>query len=110
MDTTCPSCYLLSAPCTCFKHPVRGNPQPATTPQRPVLNASESLAPAAKGKRKRFHAAERDILWAQFRLNPYPSTELRRALAQQLNVTARCVQTWFQNARAKLKSEKGADM
>src|ERR1044071_6274276 len=103
MDTTCPSCYLLSIPCECFEplKPISGTP--TTREEQSPVNPAEPLLSTPKEKRKRFSAADREFLWSGFHENPYPSSESRKALARQLNVTPRCVQMWFQNARAEFK-------
>lgn len=54
--------------------------------------------------RKRTSRAQFKVLEKTFQENPKPSASVRRWLAQQLVMTPRGVQVWFQNRRAKEKS------
>ncbi|KAI8388362.1 homeobox domain-containing protein, partial [Radiomyces spectabilis] len=53
--------------------------------------------------RRRTSRAQFKILEKAFRENPKPSARVRHQLAQQLEMTMRGVQVWFQNRRAKAK-------
>ena len=54
-------------------------------------------------KRRRLNSEETKILQAVFERNPKPDAMLRAALADRLGMTARNIQIWFQNKRAKTK-------
>jgi hypothetical protein len=56
-------------------------------------------------RRRRLAPEETRILNQVFDKNPKPSSQVRAQLAQQLNMTSRAVQIWFQNRRAKLKRD-----
>jgi hypothetical protein len=81
----CANCFILGAPCSCF---TESTPLP------------QGLSPTKKS-RKRFPHSQCEMLKEVFRMHPYPSRELREELASRLAVTPRCIQIWFQNARAK---------
>lgn len=50
-------------------------------------------------KRKRLDPSQLRVLEGVFEYTYFPSTELRRRLAQQLGLTPRTIQIWFQNKR-----------
>lgn len=54
-------------------------------------------------RRKRTSRAQFKVLEKTFMENPKPNASMRRWLAQQLDMTPRGVQVWFQNRRAKEK-------
>ncbi|KAG2187794.1 hypothetical protein INT44_005484 [Umbelopsis vinacea] len=58
--------------------------------------------PAKKAKRKRITPEQLVDLLALFEKTDTPSFEVREKLANQLNMTNREVQVWFQNRRAKV--------
>lgn len=53
--------------------------------------------------RRRTSRAQLKVLEESFSENPKPNATVRRILAQQLDMTPRGVQIWFQNRRAKAK-------
>ncbi|KAI8993272.1 homeobox domain-containing protein [Pilobolus umbonatus] len=53
--------------------------------------------------RRRTTREQLGVLEASFSENPKPSATIRRILAQQLDMTPRGIQIWFQNRRAKAK-------
>ncbi|KAJ1964192.1 hypothetical protein IWQ62_003002 [Dispira parvispora] len=61
------------------------------------------LALVLKAKRKRATAEQVQVLNRVFETTSFPSTEMRKELAKQLNMTPRTVQIWFQNKRQALR-------
>ncbi|ORX81451.1 Homeodomain-like protein, partial [Basidiobolus meristosporus CBS 931.73] len=53
--------------------------------------------------RKRTTRTQFTVLEKAFQENAKPNSAVRKELAQQLNMTPRGVQVWFQNRRAKAK-------
>ncbi|KAI8344719.1 Homeodomain-like protein [Chlamydoabsidia padenii] len=53
--------------------------------------------------RRRTSRAQLKVLEKAFSENPKPNANVRRYLAQELDMTPRGVQIWFQNRRAKAK-------
>ncbi|KAG1562533.1 hypothetical protein G6F49_000829 [Rhizopus delemar] len=63
-------------------------------------------SPAPKtSKRKRITPAQYDRLVEIFEQTDTPSSDVRENLANELDMTKREVQVWFQNRRAKLNRE-----
>ncbi|KAI9480365.1 MAG: hypothetical protein EXX96DRAFT_648985 [Benjaminiella poitrasii] len=56
--------------------------------------------------RRRTSRAQLKVLEKSFLENPKPNATVRRILAQQLDMTPRGVQIWFQNRRAKAKLQR----
>lgn len=56
--------------------------------------------------RRRTSRSQLKVLEKSFSENPKPNATVRRILAQQLGMTPRGVQIWFQNRRAKAKLQK----
>ncbi|KAL7269033.1 Transcription factor [Rhizina undulata] len=54
-------------------------------------------------KRQRATQDQLIILEAEFNKNPTPTAVVRERIAQEINMTERSVQIWFQNRRAKIK-------
>ncbi|KAJ1657620.1 hypothetical protein IWQ61_003014 [Dispira simplex] len=61
------------------------------------------LALVLKAKRKRATTEQVQALNRVFETTSFPSTEMRKELAKQLNMTPRTVQIWFQNKRQALR-------
>lgn len=62
-------------------------------------------------KRTRATADQLAVLEETFAVNVSPNSKLRKQLAEQLNMTERSIQIWFQNRRAKVKHiQKKAQM
>ncbi|KAJ1923811.1 hypothetical protein IWQ60_005625 [Tieghemiomyces parasiticus] len=61
------------------------------------------LSYVLKAKRKRATPEQVNVLNRVFEQTYFPSTELRRQLAAQLNMAPRTVQIWFQNRRQALR-------
>ncbi|KZV69520.1 homeobox-domain-containing protein [Peniophora sp. CONT] len=72
----------------------------ATTPTDYGPQSSE---PSVKKKRKRADARQLEVLTAVFARTQFPSTEERIQLGEQLGMTPRTVQIWFQNRRQALR-------
>ncbi|KAK9728077.1 hypothetical protein K7432_001329 [Basidiobolus ranarum] len=56
--------------------------------------------------RKRTKKSQFKVLERTFYENPKPNSVLRKQLAQELGMTPRGVQVWFQNRRAKAKNQR----
>ncbi|KAL2016756.1 hypothetical protein VTK56DRAFT_3104 [Thermocarpiscus australiensis] len=67
-------------------------------------------------KRQRATQDQLTTLEMEFNKNPTPTAEVRERIAEEINMTERSVQIWFQNRRAKIKMlakkslENGEDM
>jgi hypothetical protein len=55
-------------------------------------------------KRQRATQEQLITLEAEFNKNPTPTAVVRERIAQEINMTERSVQIWFQNRRAKIKT------
>ncbi len=62
-------------------------------------DAAAAYFAAQRKKRRRTSPEELDILETTFKSDPMPNQALRQQLAQQLGMTPRRVQIWFQNKR-----------
>ncbi|KAF2453137.1 homeo protein [Lineolata rhizophorae] len=87
----------------------------AATPTHPPLSASSnsSRRPPRKStltqqqknqKRQRATQDQLVTLEMEFNKNPTPTAVVRERIAQEINMTERSVQIWFQNRRAKIKN------
>ncbi|ODA79124.1 hypothetical protein RJ55_04716 [Drechmeria coniospora] len=102
---------------------VMTSPSPASTPsmsrQSPTQSASSasghssSKRPPRKStltqqqknqKRQRATQDQLTVLEVEFNKNPTPTAGVREKIAEDINMTERSVQIWFQNRRAKIKS------
>lgn len=88
------------------------SPSPSASTSGISLNASASKRPARKStltqqqknqKRQRATQDQLTTLEVEFNKNPTPNAETRVEIAEQINMTERSVQIWFQNRRAKIK-------
>jgi hypothetical protein len=71
---------------------------------------SSSSAPPVR-KRTRATADQLSVLEDTFAVNVSPNSKLRKQLAEQLQMSERSIQIWFQNRRAKVKHmQKRAQM
>eukprot|EP00005_Dracoamoeba_jomungandri_P006444 CAMPEP_0174261246 /NCGR_PEP_ID=MMETSP0439-20130205/11323_1 /TAXON_ID=0 /ORGANISM="Stereomyxa ramosa, Strain Chinc5" /LENGTH=239 /DNA_ID=CAMNT_0015345699 /DNA_START=103 /DNA_END=822 /DNA_ORIENTATION=- len=59
-----------------------------------------------KTKRRRASAEQVLKMEKLFKTDPYPTTERRKQLEQEIGLHTRKIQIWFQNRRAKLKREQ----
>ncbi|KAB2581117.1 putative homeobox domain-containing protein [Lasiodiplodia theobromae] len=81
--------------------------------QPPSTSASSSRRPPRKStltqqqkNQKRQRATQEQLLTLEmeFNKNPTPTAIVRERIAQEINMTERSVQIWFQNRRAKIKN------
>ncbi|RYP48464.1 hypothetical protein DL768_005666 [Monosporascus sp. mg162] len=77
-------------------------PTPATTSRRPPRKST--LTQQQKNqKRQRATQDQLTTLEMEFNKNPTPTANVRERIAEEINMTERSVQIWFQNRRAKIK-------
>ena len=60
-------------------------------------------------KRRRMDTRQLHVLESVFEYTYFPSTELRQELAQQLGLTSRTIQIWFQNKRQNWRNKAKVD-
>jgi len=79
-------------------------PRPAVTKVAPF---PVSTIRRTKGKRVRLNITSQQLVVLEkvFAFDQFPNFDLRTNLGEQLSMTPRRVQIWFQNKRAKLKKE-----
>ncbi|KAK2755054.1 hypothetical protein FQN54_006582 [Arachnomyces sp. PD_36] len=76
--------------------------QSTTTSRRPARKST--LTQQQKNqKRQRATQDQLTTLELEFNKNPTPTAAVRERIAQDINMTERSVQIWFQNRRAKIK-------
>ncbi|KAL0094655.1 Homeodomain-like DNA binding domain-containing transcription factor [Phycomyces blakesleeanus] len=79
--------------------------------QIPSSPSSPSASTSAARKRTRASAEQLAVLEDTFAVNVSPNNKLRKQLAEQLQMSERSIQIWFQNRRAKVKHmQKRAQM
>nr|POF14018.1 homeobox protein hoy1 [Quercus suber] len=84
----------------------------AGTPSNPNMHASSRRPPRKSTltqqqknqKRQRATQDQLMTLEVEFNKNPTPTALVRERIAQDINMTERSVQIWFQNRRAKIKN------
>ncbi|KAI9687772.1 MAG: hypothetical protein M1822_001852 [Bathelium mastoideum] len=85
----------------------------AVTPTNGAANGAASRRPPRKStltqqqknqKRQRATQDQLMTLEVEFNKNPTPTAVVRERIAQEINMTERSVQIWFQNRRAKIKT------
>ncbi|ORZ03112.1 homeobox domain-domain-containing protein, partial [Syncephalastrum racemosum] len=81
--------------------PAPPTPNSADEQQHPPTAAHKGNT-IAKAKRKRITPQQFERLMEVFDQTDTPSTEIREKLADELGMTKREVQVWFQNRRAKM--------
>ncbi|KAI8828206.1 hypothetical protein BJ741DRAFT_627040 [Chytriomyces cf. hyalinus JEL632] len=81
---------------------------PPLSPPNQSLLVTPPAGPASSGYSRppRFKPTESELalLMGVFLKNPFPSTNLRKKLADKLNLEPRQIQFWFQNRRALVKA------
>lgn len=70
-----------------------------------LLKLSQS-PPVHKRKRQRTNPEQLDLLEQMFQTNTMPNQQTRVQLAAELGMSARRIQIWFQNKRAKVRRIK----
>ncbi|EME77415.1 uncharacterized protein MYCFIDRAFT_200686 [Pseudocercospora fijiensis CIRAD86] len=81
-----------------------GGEEPEDEGERPPMTAAELRAQKRKMKRFRLTHNQTRFLLSEFARQPHPDAAQRERLAREIpGLSARQVQVWFQNRRAKLK-------
>ncbi|KXS95781.1 hypothetical protein AC578_6451 [Pseudocercospora eumusae] len=81
-----------------------GGEDPEDEGERPPMTAAELRAQKRKMKRFRLTHNQTRFLMSEFARQPHPDAAQRERLAREIpGLSARQVQVWFQNRRAKLK-------
>ncbi|KAJ5923590.1 Homeodomain [Penicillium verhagenii] len=100
------------APTTGSSSPPNSTPSPSTSSATTAPSSSASRRPPRKStltqqqknnKRQRATQDQLVLLEVEFNKNPTPTAATRERIAQDINMTERSVQIWFQNRRAKIK-------
>lgn len=80
------------------------NPASASSNQSRRPPRKSTLTQQQKNqKRQRATQDQLSLLEVEFNKNPTPTATVRERIAQEINMTERSVQIWFQNRRAKIK-------
>ncbi|EAW10472.1 homeobox domain-containing protein [Aspergillus clavatus NRRL 1] len=115
-DTPDPSTMSISssgtATNTASSSSVASTPSPSMSSAVTTPSASAARRPPRKStltqqqknnKRQRATQDQLVTLEVEFNKNPTPTAATRERIAQEINMTERSVQIWFQNRRAKIK-------
>ena len=73
-----------------------------------AFRPSVGLGEKGPKRRKRTSPDQLSVLWKHFNEDNTPSAEVRQRLADQLGMSSRSVQIWFQNRRQLLKAKRGS--
>ncbi|KAL4764024.1 homeobox domain-containing protein [Aspergillus foveolatus] len=115
IDTPAPSTVSTSA--TAASHPTTSPSSATSTPSPSTSSATTAPSTSARrpqrkstltqqqknNKRQRATQDQLVLLEMEFNKNPTPTAATRERIAQEINMTERSVQIWFQNRRAKIK-------
>lgn len=94
----------------------KSSPNGANSGSRRPTRKSTLTQQQKNQKRQRATQAQLTTLEMEFNKNPTPTANVRERIAEEINMTERSVQIWFQNRRAKIKMlakkslESGEDM
>ncbi|KAK4239363.1 hypothetical protein C8A03DRAFT_14221 [Achaetomium macrosporum] len=104
-----------ATPSKVAKSPANGSKSQSSGSRRP--SRKSTLTQQQKNqKRQRATQDQLTTLEMEFNKNPTPTANVRERIAEEINMTERSVQIWFQNRRAKIKMlakkslESGEDM
>ncbi|KAI8378043.1 uncharacterized protein BYT42DRAFT_614671 [Radiomyces spectabilis] len=87
--------------------PLQSSPPPTTASSTSVTDFTPTFYnPFEIKHRRRTSRDQFKVLEKTFLDNPKPNATVRRWLAQKLSMTPRGVQVWFQNRRAKAKTQR----
>ncbi|OJJ44085.1 hypothetical protein ASPZODRAFT_154053 [Penicilliopsis zonata CBS 506.65] len=102
-SVTSPSAASMSTPSPSISNaPAAMSTMTAAAPRRP--SRKSTLTQQQKNnKRQRATQDQLVTLEHEFHKNPTPTAATRERIAQEINMTERSVQIWFQNKRAKIK-------
>jgi hypothetical protein len=84
--------------------PTQGSMSPSAAPTRRPTRKSTLTQQQKNQKRQRATQDQLVLLEIEFEKNPTPTAVTRERIAQDINMTERSVQIWFQNRRAKIKN------
>ncbi|MCJ1308970.1 hypothetical protein MMC25_002625 [Agyrium rufum] len=84
--------------------PTSSTPKPPTSSSRRPPRKSTLTQQQKNQKRQRATQDQLLLLEVEFNKNPTPTAAVRERIAQEINMTERSVQIWFQNRRAKIKT------
>ncbi|KAL3959179.1 hypothetical protein ACCO45_007341 [Purpureocillium lilacinum] len=84
-------------------HPVHFERQRLSSASKRPPRKSTLTQQQKNQKRQRATQDQLGVLEVEFNKNPTPTANVRERIAEQINMTERSVQIWFQNRRAKIK-------
>ncbi|EAU39353.1 hypothetical protein ATEG_00707 [Aspergillus terreus NIH2624] len=110
-DTPDPSAMSTAPTTTASSSSAASTPSPSTSSattapassQRRPQRKSNLTQQQKNNKRQRATQDQLVTLEMEFNKNPTPTAATRERIAQEINMTERSVQIWFQNRRAKIK-------
>ncbi|KAL2163002.1 hypothetical protein VTH06DRAFT_6838 [Thermothelomyces fergusii] len=111
-----PAAKPSTTPSKPAKSPVNGSNKSQGTGSRRSTRKSTLTQQQKNQKRQRATQDQLTTLEMEFNKNPTPTADVRVRIAEEINMTERSVQIWFQNRRAKIKMlakkslENGEDM
>ncbi|KAL4932687.1 homeobox domain-containing protein [Aspergillus undulatus] len=116
-STDTPDASTVSTSKTAASHATTSPSSAASTPSPSTSSATTAPSTSARrpqrkstltqqqknNKRQRATQDQLVLLEVEFNKNPTPTAATRERIAQEINMTERSVQIWFQNRRAKIK-------